>query len=179
MVINKNIKAKSINVANLILHENFNGINFENLINDTVFKEQHAEIDGDKYFTNLTVVNAQIERGVNFKALPNSLNSTHSIDDTIELPFDTVMKSIHFTESINDIPYEEFMTKRSNCHNLVIDGEYTFKRITNYKNTFLNTDLLNGLNLTEISEKSLKTYESFEFDSVTFGKNFIRFINSL
>lgn len=167
VMITNNIKAKNINATFTKLNQ-FNGYNFNEVIDDTVFKGKDDKIKGHKLFSNLTLFEARVENGINTTNLINYLFKPFKKEKDFQITPNLIIKNLNISSTINDVPVEAITPNV--CKDVIITGEQIFGKVTSYKNTFIKGNRLNGLNITQINEDTLKIYEPFEFESVDIGK---------
>lgn len=101
--------------------------------------------------------------------LLGQIRGTINLHNNVNLPPNVIIKNLKILHFINDIPTDKITTKNM-CQDIVIDGEQKIEKLISFKNVFIKGNKLNGLDVTEIEENTLKADEPFEFDTVHLGE---------
>lgn len=172
-VIKNNVNINSINASKMFVKENINGLNVDYMLKDSVFKYNTSNVNGVKLFQNITIENLTVNYGVNMKKLPSILNKPMKIESDIKFPENFIVNNIYFDHSLNGILKTDFsLNPQKHCASLVFDGARNFERIVVYQDTYIRSNFINHLNITEVHQNSIKMNEPFQFETLNLGTFF-------
>lgn len=162
----KNLTAKSISAQIVDLEGLINGENFTEILNDAVTHDSTRRINGTKTFKNITI---------HFLELTKKLEESEMDLTTVRLSdidvMDTVsVRNIVCNEKLNDIAKEDFRDFLDEEFELVLDGDETLGNVTVYGNVYIDSNRIGDISLEDLENNTVKTDESFEFDTVEFCK---------
>lgn len=160
-------EAKSIFVKGLV-----NGLAFDEIINDVVFKNSKELIRGKKTFQNLAIDNLTVQNRLDI-----NLNPINNIifDDFLKLN-NSEIENIYFIGEFNGIKPENF-GKIDDVQARIVTDEHTFDTLVIYGKVFIDSNKINDIIIDDIVENTLKINEEFTIESATFKSFFVN--NSL
>lgn len=164
----KRIESKTIQCNSLI-----NGMNFTDMVTDSIFYGQKQKIMGHKIFTDLNIEN--LEAGnIDLDELQyaiEELQEVFELEANTDFPDDINVENITFVDKFNDIPSASFGNQwLSNLDGELIKSNQTFKKIIIIGNCFIPSGLINNISIKDIAENSIKLDEDFEFETITFSE---------
>lgn len=157
----ESVKAKTITVKGLV-----NDLFFDEMVNDTVTKDTDRLVRGHKYFgEKLTTVELSVNKGFD---VPSEIDEL-----ALAGPFEITtvkIENLYFEKEFNGVDRHSFgknETHEDGCR--TVEGEQVFNTLTIFGGAYIASNQINGIDVRELSENSVKLDEPFEFNFVTFG----------
>lgn len=181
VLITDTIKADKIIAEGLI-----NGINFTEIILDTVTTTNNNNntniekniIRGEKQFKNLTIEELTVvNNGIDFDEMINSnFDDLIRIKGPIKIPqLNSKTENIYFTDRFNGLEYNQLTTSDEEYSKLPrnISDEQVFDTIIIYGEAIIKSNQINDIDLNDLVNNTIKIDEEFNFNTttVTFRKS--------
>lgn len=171
--LHSNLLANNLKVNGLTLTGLLNGLNFSEIIQDSVSVDSKRNITGLKTFENLSVTSLLVNEGDLEKF--GTINDTFEINGDFAIPKLSV-NHLNVTKSCNGMDKQLLDSLYSRDYVNNVYENTSLKTVTIFGNAFIRSHLINGVPMKELVEETVKIDEPFRFFSGIFGKFVLKFL---
>lgn len=167
-----NLLCDALTVTNLNISGFVNGLNVTEMFNDVVTTDTPSHISSHKTLMSLTIENLKVKNNPDFIKQMKSLRKYNvKVEGDMYIENEVRVKNIHFIDSFNGVKKDNFTLNESHENGShLVHGSQEFDSIKVFGRVFVGSNVINGVNLTDFEDNTIKIDEPFEFETVTFSK---------
>ncbi|KAK4887273.1 hypothetical protein RN001_003544 [Aquatica leii] len=175
VVLTDDLQLDQLETESLLLSPNslINNYNFTFMIEDAVYRNDTIAINRQINLENIIIENLHADN-IDVTVIPKTINESKvmfEFNGDINIPSKISIEEIYFTDSLNNMNSKDFEDHwLSNEDEQIFRGDQTFNKIVIFGNLFVESGFLNDVNITYVSDDSVKIDENHEFAIVEFKK---------
>ncbi|XP_031339518.1 uncharacterized protein LOC116168016 [Photinus pyralis] len=163
------LEIERLEADNIFCNSLINGYNFTLMVEDSIFRTQSLKLNGVTHFYTLVVENITA-KNIDLDLVPDIIEDSKAIfeyTEDLHLNSELNVESITFTNYFNGISRDNFGRWLLNSDELYFNSDQTFQKVTIFGNLYVLSGFLDDVNITMLSENSVKINEPNEFLTIT------------
>ncbi|XP_018568702.1 uncharacterized protein LOC108908983 [Anoplophora glabripennis] len=157
------LKANNLNINGFV-----NDLNISELLKDVATVDTAFKIFSHKTLKSLTIENLKAKNSFDFM---NHMKHDIKLAGDLYIDKEVAISNIHFTDSCNGVEKNNFtVSKKFENGSYFIDGSQEFDTIKVFGAVFVDSNIINDVNLTDFEYNTIKVDEPFDFETVTFNE---------